>query len=75
MKRLLAIAGLCAVLGGTSAQANPAILGIAVIAGEVLSPIGSALGIVKDVPDVWTELQRFVDPRALELPPQPVPKP
>ena len=42
MKRLLAIAGLCAVLGGASAQANPAILGIAVIAGEVLSPIGSA---------------------------------
>jgi len=48
--------------------------GAFVIADEVLPPIGAAAGIVIDIPKLRTEIQGFVDPDALVLPPQPVPR-
>ena len=45
--------------------------GAVIAASEVLPPVNAALGIVIDIPKVRDEIQGWVDPRALELPPEP----
>ena len=63
-------------LSAGHARANPAIIagGVFIVAEEVLPPVAAAAGIVIDIPKLWTEIQGFVDPDALVLPPQPVPR-
>jgi hypothetical protein len=72
--RLILVAGslaLPALLGGClHTLAGSAVV---VAAGEVLPPVASAVGIVIDAPKVWSEVQVFVDARALTVPPQPMP--